>query len=56
MDEDDKPFIDLHPSEWDRKGKRQPIFGPNAGQFLIYAISMPIAYWIVSTIVNYFRY
>lgn len=53
---DEPPIIDLHESQWDRKGKRQPFWGPNAGQFLIYAISMPIAYWIVSTIVSYFRY
>lgn len=40
------PVIDLHESEWRRPGKREPIFGPNAKQFLIYAISMPIGWWI----------
>lgn len=52
MDMDEKkqpPVIDLHESEFHRPGKREPIFGPNAKEFLIYAISLPIAYFIVTT-------
>lgn len=51
-DNDEQPFLDLHPSEWERKEHRQPFWGPNAKHVLIlFVLSFPIgaiATWIVT--------
>lgn len=43
MNEDKKPFLDLHPSEWSREKKREPVFGPGGAYLLImFLLSFPI--------------
>lgn len=42
------PLIDLHPSEWTRKEKREPFLGRNGAYFLI---MFPVA-MLVGTIVS----
>lgn len=34
-DDDEPPFIDLHPSQWTHEKKREPFFGPAASHFFI---------------------
>jgi len=54
-DEPEKPFLDLHPSEWRHEAKREPFFGFGAREFFIYAaVSIP-CFWLVSTIVGLIR-
>jgi hypothetical protein len=53
---DDKPPLDLHESEWSRAGKREPIFGPNAGWFAFYffgsLIVAPVAHRVAVVVVG----
>lgn len=34
--------LDLHESEWSKKGSKPPILGPNGGWFFLYVIPMLI--------------
>ncbi len=53
--DDEKPLLDLHPSEWRHEKKREPILGVNGREFLIYAaVSIP-CYYVVATIVGLIR-
>jgi hypothetical protein len=55
MEDDKKPFLDLHPSEWRHEKKREPFWGFAARDFFIYAaVSIP-CFWLVSTIVGLIR-
>jgi hypothetical protein len=55
MEDDDKPFLDLHPSEWSHAKKPEPFWGFGAREFFIYAaVSIP-SFWLVSTIVGLIR-
>lgn len=39
-----KPVIDLHPSEWRHEKKREPIFGPSGGYFLLmFVLGFPVS-------------
>lgn len=49
---DKKPFLDLHPSEWSRDEKHEPVLGVNGLYFLImFALGFPIS--IIAGLVVY---
>lgn len=45
--------LDLHSSEWGEAGKRQPVFGSNAGVFFFAIAPTLIALWFLARILNY---
>lgn len=51
----DKPTLDLHPSEWSHATKREPFWGFAARDFLIYAAVAIPCFWLVSSIVGLAR-
>ncbi|MDQ0998080.1 hypothetical protein QFZ34_003262 [Phyllobacterium ifriqiyense] len=49
-DEQQKPIIDLHESEWVRTGKREPILGPNGEEFL-WSIPLAIGSCLIAKVI-----
>lgn len=54
-DEQQKPIIDLHESEWKRTGKHEPILGPNGKFFLIMFPTGLIISYLVSLAAGFLR-
>ena len=51
------PIIDLHPSEWGKIDRRQPILGVNGKHFLLmFALAFPIGAIVTFIVTGYFPY
>lgn len=56
-DDDEPPFIDLHPSQWTHEKKREPFFGPSASHVLLmFILAFPVSVFAVSIVTGELPY